>query len=187
MKKFILSLGIMATIFGAVSLQSCKDDDEPTEKDVTAKVDVSKATSTIENQLKSDENTKVTKVGETVVATTTEEDGTVTTTTYSYSYELNGQTYTTAAALQAALAKLPAGSTATVVATLVQTTVTKKADGTQTTEEKKDSVTTDVNIPEQGTQTTTIQVPTTVENVTAPVDVTVTTTEKGQHSGGGIK
>lgn len=101
MKKFLLSLGIMATIFGAVSLQSCsKDDNEPTTVTEKANEEISQAV----DQLNDEEGITAEKKGETVEVTTTDASGKTTTSTYGYTYTVDGQTYTTSAALQAALA-----------------------------------------------------------------------------------
>ena len=123
MKKFLLSLGIMATLFGAVSLQSCsKDDDEP--KQEVVKVDATKALEQIAKEAQSQGSTAKVQ-GETVVVTAA--DGT--TTTYSYQYTVDGQIYTTAAALQAALA----GKTGTVTVTTTLVANGQPVAGSSTT------------------------------------------------------
>ncbi|MBQ7443744.1 MAG: hypothetical protein IJS59_07775 [Bacteroidaceae bacterium] len=164
MKKFLLSLGIMATIFGAVSLQSCsKDDDEPTAEVV--KVSPTVALNKIATEANAQEGTTATVQGETVVVTTTNADGTTTTTTYSYAYTVDGQTYTTAAALQAALAGKT--GTVTVVTTLL-------ADGVST-----GKTSTSTLVITETSYTGTITVPTiTTENSTV-------TPSSPSHSGGG--
>lgn len=136
--------------------------------------------------------------GDVVTTTIDAATGTKTETvvTTSYTYTVNGVPCADAAAVQAALATLPAGSTATVVATLVQTTTVTEvaADGTKgeptVTETTKDKTST-VEIPEVGkTSKSTIDLPTSVVegvDTTAPVDITVTTVENGKHSGGSIE
>lgn len=116
---------------------------------------------------------------------------------YSYTYEVNGVTYNTIEEVQAAVNQLPAGSTATVTATLHQTTTTQRFDkdgnliDTKTTENSQKGDATTITIPDQEgkSSTSTIQVPasTTDATKTTQVDVTIQTTEKPLHSGGAAK
>ena len=165
MKKFLLSLGIMATLFGAVSLQSCsKDDDEP--KAEVVKVNPTTALNMVASEANAIEGATAKVQGETVVVTTTDAaTGQTTTTTYSYAYTVDGQTYTTAAALQAALA----GKTGSVT---VVTTLLANGQSTGKT-------TTSTLVITGETYTGTISVPTiTTSNSTVTPSAPV-------HSGGG--
>lgn len=213
MKKLFSTLGMMALV-SLCLFSSCKDEDYPaTETQTNATANATQvaaaATDAANNavaealaaaQAAAPAGATVVKTGANEV-TTTNTDGTkeVTTTTTSYTYEVNGVSYDSMEAAMAALSKLPAGSTATVVAVLHQTTTTQKynADGTKngeaTTAPEKTAKgkETKVEIPEAGqaAEKVVVEVPTSVTDTTKTksVDVTVTTTEKGQHSGGGIK
>ena len=213
MKKYLLSVAVLALASMSV-FTSCKDDDEPA---VPANVSVSvdkaalkaaeaaaeqnaAAEALADAQAAAPAGATVTQDPKTGDVTTTNADQsyTVTSTETSYTYEIDGVEYNSMDAVQAALSKLPAGSTATVVAVLHQTTTTQKynADGTKdgaatTKEETAKGKETKIEIPEAGeaAEKVAVQVPTSVTDTTKTksVDVTVTTTEKGQHSGGGIK
>lgn len=113
MKKFILSLGVIAAISAAFVFTSCKDDKEPEQE---IKVTNTEALQAVAAQKGG------TVQGETVVVKNA--DGT--TTTYSYTYTVGGQTYTSTAALQEALA----GMTGQVTVT---TTLVANTNGTTTT------------------------------------------------------
>ena len=212
MKKLFSTLGMMALV-SLCLFSSCKDEDYPaTETQTVATANAAQvaaaasaaANTAVANALAAAQaaaptGATVTQTGANEV-TTTNADGTkvVTTTSTSYTYEVNGDSYDDIEAAMAALSKLPAGSTARVVAVLHQTTTTQKynADGTkngnaETKEEEpikgKEST---VTIPQDGEspKTVALEVPTSVSDATQTktVDVTVKTTEKGQHSGGGI-
>lgn len=212
MKKLFSTLGMMALV-SLCLFSSCKDEDYPaTETQTTASANAAQvnaaATAAANNavaealaaaQAAAPAGATVAKTGANEV-TTTNTDGTkeVTTTTTSYTYEVNGVSYDSMEAAMAALSKLPAGSTATVVAVLHQTTTTQKynADGTKngaatTKEDTAKGKETKIEVPEAGeaAEKVAVEVPTSVTDTTKTksVDVTVTTTEKGQHSGGGIK
>lgn len=212
MKKLFSTLGMMALV-SLCLFSSCKDEDYPaTETQTNASANATQvaaaATDAANNavaealaaaQAAAPVGATVVKTGANEV-TTTNTDGTkeVTTTTTSYTYEVNGVSYDSMEAAMAALSKLPAGSTATVVAVLHQTTTTQKynADGTKngaatTKEDTAKGKETKIEVPEAGeaAEKVAVEVPTSVTDTTKTksVDVTVTTTEKGQHSGGGIK
>lgn len=212
MKKLFSTLGMMALV-SLCLFSSCKDEDYPaTETQTNASANAAQvnaaATAAANNavaealaaaQAAAPAGATVAQTAANEV-TTTNTDGTkeVTTTTTSYTYEVNGVSYDSMEAAMAALSKLPAGSTATVVAVLHQTTTTQKynADGTKngsatTKEETAKGKETKIEVPEAGeaAEKVAVEVPTSVTDTTKTksVDVTVTTTEKGQHSGGGIK
>lgn len=212
MKKLFSTLGMMALV-SLCLFSSCKDEDYPaTETQTNATANATQvaaaATDAANNavaealaaaQAAAPAGATVVKTGANEV-TTTNADGTkeVTTTTTSYTYEVNGVSYDSMNAAMAALSKLPAGSTATIVAVLHQTTTTQKynADGTKngaatTKEDTAKGKETKIEVPEAGeaAEKVAVEVPTSVTDTTKTksVDVTVTTTEKGQHSGGGIK
>lgn len=212
MKKLFSTLGMMALV-SLCLFSSCKDEDYPaTETQTNASANAAQvnaaATAAANNavaealaaaQAAAPAGATVVKTGANEV-TTTNADGTkeVTTTTTSYTYEVNGVSYDSMNAAMAALSKLPAGSTATIVAVLHQTTTTQKynADGTKngaatTKEDTAKGKETKIEVPEAGeaAEKVAVEVPTSVTDTTKTksVDVTVTTTEKGQHSGGGIK
>lgn len=212
MKKLFSTLGMMALV-SLCLFSSCKDEDYPaTETQTNATANATQvaaaATDAANNavaealaaaQAAAPAGSNVAKTGANEV-TTTNADGTkeVTTTTTSYTYEVNGVSYDDMEAAMAALSKLPAGSTATIVAVLHQTTTTQKynADGTKngaatTKEDTAKGKETKIEVPEAGeaAEKVAVEVPTSVTDTTKTksVDVTVTTTEKGQHSGGGIK
>lgn len=212
MKKLFSTLGMMALV-SLCLFSSCKDEDYPaTETQTNASANATQvaaaATDAANNavaealaaaQAAAPAGATVVKTGANEV-TTTNADGTkeVTTTTTSYTYEVNGVSYDSMNAAMAALSKLPAGSTATIVAVLHQTTTTQKynADGTEngaatTKEDTAKGKETKIEVPEAGqaAEKVVVEVPTSVTDTTKTksVDVTVTTTEKGQHSGGGIK
>lgn len=212
MKKLFSTLGMMALV-SLCLFSSCKDEDYPaTETQTNATANATQvaaaATDAANNavaealaaaQAAAPAGATVAKTGANEV-TTTNADNTkeVTTTTTSYTYEVNGVSYDSMDAAMAALSKLPAGSTATIVAVLHQTTTTQKynADGSKngaatTKEETAKGKETKIEIPEAGeaAEKVAVEVPTSVTDTTKTksVDVTVTTTEKGQHSGGGIK
>ncbi len=208
MKKLFSTLGMMALV-SLCLFSSCKDEDYPaatTTATANATQVAAAATDAANNAVAealAAANAAAATTGATVTqtgneVTTTNADGTkvVTTTTTSYTYEVNGQSYDSMDAAMAALSKLPAGSTATVVATLIQTTktVTYDANGNKK-DEKTDTKTakgkeTKFEIPEAGeaAEKVVVELPTSVNDTTKTktVDVTVKTTEKGQHSGGGI-
>ena len=208
MKKLFSTLGMMALV-SLCLFSSCKDEDYPaatTTATANATQVAAAATDAANNAVAealAAANAAAATTGATVTqtgneVTTTNADGTkvVTTTTTSYTYEVNGQSYDSMDAAMAALSKLPAGSTATVVATLSQTTktVTYDANGNKK-DEKTDTKTakgkeTKFEIPEAGeaAEKVVVELPTSVNDTTKTktVDVTVKTTEKGQHSGGGI-
>ena len=209
MKKLFSTLGMMALV-SLCLFSSCKDEDYPaatTTATANATQVAAAATDAANNAVAealAAANAAAATTGATVTqtgneVTTTNADGTkvVTTTTTSYTYEVNGQSYDSMDAAMAALSKLPAGSTATVVAVLHQTTTTQKynADGTkngnaETKEEQIKGKESTVTIPQNGEspKTVAVELPTSVSDATQTktVDVTVKTTEKGQHSGGGI-
>ncbi len=142
------------------------------------------------------DGTTVTEDTENNKVTTTNPDGTSTEVNVeaSYTYTVDGVEYSSMEEVLAALSKKPAGSVATVVATLVQTTTTIKrdADGKELSKDTKDdtkATTTNVVIPEVGkTQKTNVALPTSVTTGTQQnVEVTVTTSQKGSHSGGAGK
>ena len=212
MKKYLLSFAMLALASMSV-FTSCKDDDEPA---VPANVSVSvdkaalktaeaaaeqnaAAEALADAQAAAPAGATVTQDPKTGDVTTTNADQsyTVTTTETSYTYEVDGVTYNSIEAVQAALSELPAGSTATFVAVLHQTTTTQQynADGTKngpatTNEKTTKGKETEIEIPGLGEapKTAAIQHPTSAVDATQTktVDVTVKTTEKGQHSGGGI-
>ena len=208
MKKLFSTLGMMALV-SLCLFSSCKDEDYPaatTTATANATQVAAAATDAANNAVAealAAANAAAATTGATDTqtgneVTTTNADGTkvVTTTTTSYTYEVNGQSYDSMDAAMAALSKLPAGSTATVVATLIQTTktVTYDANGNKK-DEKTDTKTakgkeTKFEIPEAGeaAEKVVVELPTSVNDTTKTktVDVTVKTTEKGQHSGGGI-
>ena len=211
MKKLFSTLGMMALV-SLCLFSSCKDEDYPaTETQTVATANAAQvaaaataaANTAVANALAAAQaaaptGATVTQTGANEV-TTTNADNTkvVTTTTTSYTYEVNGVSYSSEEAAMAALSKLPAGSTATVVAVLHQTTTTQKynADGTKngnavTNEEQIKGKESTVTIPQNGEspKTVAVELPTSVSDATQTktVDVTVKTTEKGQHSRGGI-
>jgi len=212
MKKLFSTLGMMALV-SLCLFSSCKDEDYPsTETQTVATANAAQvaaaasaaANTAVANALAAAQaaaptGATVTQTGANEV-TTKNADNTkvVTTTTTSYTYEVNGVSYSSEKDAMAALSKLPAGSTATVVAVLHQTTTTQKynADGTkngnaETKEEQIKGKESTVTIPQDGEspKTVAVELPTSVSDATQTktVDVTVKTTEKGQHSGGGIK
>ena len=165
MKKFLLSLGLMATVLGAATFTSCKDDPEPTQPK-TATVNSTAALNALAAQL-GGANATVTKQGETLKVVTTDASGNQTTTTYAYVYKVDGETYTTTAALQAALA----GKTGVVTVTAVLT-----KDG-----EEIASRDTNITINEDGTTQGNIVAPTTTSTT---VNIPYVITPAGSHSGG---
>lgn len=211
MKKLFSTLGMMALV-SLCLFSSCKDEDYPateTQTNATANpVQVAAAETAAATNAAQEVAAALAAPGVTVapqpdgsIKATNDADGSysVTTVETSYTYEVNGVSYDSMNAAMAALSKLPAGSTATIVAVLHQTTTTQKynADGTKngeaTTAPEKTAKgkETKVEIPEAGqaAEKVVVEVPTSVTDTTKTksVDVTVTTTEKGQHSGGGIK
>jgi len=212
MKKLFSTLGMMALV-SLCLFSSCKDEDYPATETVTtatanaAQVNAA-ATAAANNavaealaaaQAAAPAGATVVKTGANEV-TTTNADGTkeVTTTSTSYTYEVNGVSYDDMDAAMAALSKLPAGSTATIVAVLHQTTTTQKynADGTKngaatTKEDTAKGKETKIEVPEAGEapEKVAVEVPTSVSDATQSksVDVTVATAEKGKHSGGGVQ
>ena len=208
MKKLFSTLGMMALV-SLCLFSSCKDEDYPaatTTATANATQVAAAATDAANNAVAealAAANAAAATTGATVTqtgneVTTTNADGTkvVTTTTTSYTYEVNGQSYDSMDAAMAALSKLPAGSTATVVATLIQTTKTVTYDANGNKKDEKAATKTakgketKFEIPEAGeaAEKVVVELPTSVNdtNKTKTVDVTVKTTEKGQHSGGGI-
>lgn len=168
MKKFLLSLGLMATVLGAATFTSCKDDPEPTQSK-TATVNSTAALNTLASQLNG-QNATVTKEGETIKVVTTDASGQQTTTTYAYVYKVDGETYTTTAALQAALA----GKTGVVTVT---TALLRNGEEIA----KRD---TNITISENGTTTGVIVAPTTTS---ATANIPYTIAPQGTHSGGQAK
>ena len=140
-----------------------------------------------------DDGTQVAQEGNKV--TTTAADGTQTEVTVetSYTYTVDGVTYNSMDEVLAALRKKPAGTTATVVATLVQTTTTIKKDANGNpvgqpnvkTETKKGDES-KVTIPAAGqTVESAIAHPTSIKTDTKKdVDVTVQSSQSGNHGGG---
>lgn len=211
MKKLFSTLGMMALV-SLCLFSSCKDEDYPaTPATVTATANATQvaaaATDAANNAVAEAlaaakaaaqaTGATVTQSGNQITTTNTDGTKEVTTTTTSYTYEVDGVSYDSMDEAMAALRNKPAGSTATVVATLVQTTttVTYDANGNKK-DEKTDTKTakgkeTKVEIPEAGqaAEKVVVELPTSVNDTTKTktVDVTVKTTEKGQHSGGGIK
>lgn len=210
MKKLFSTLGMMALV-SLCLFSSCKDEDYPateTQTNATANpVQVAAAETAAATNAAQEVAAALAAPGVTVapqpdgsIKATNDADGSysVTTVETSYTYEVNGVSYDSMNAAMAALSKLPAGSTATVVAVLHQTTTTQKynADGTKngaatTKEDTAKGKETKIEVPEAGeaAEKVAVEVPTSVTDTTKTksVDVTVTTTEKGQHSGGGIK
>lgn len=209
MKKLFSTLGMMALV-SLCLFSSCKDEDYPaTAATTTATANATQvaaaATDAANNAVAealaaakaaAPTDATVKQTGNKVTTTYADNSYEETTTTTSYTYEVNGESYDSMDAAMAALAKLPAGSTATVVATLIQTTktVTYDANGNKK-DEKTDTKTakgkeTKFEIPEAGeaAEKVVVELPTSVNDTTKTktVDVTVKTTEKGQHSGGGI-
>lgn len=133
------------------------------------------------------EDTKNNKV------TTTNPDGTSTEVIVEvgYTYTVDGVTYNSMDEVLAALKKKPAGSTATVVATLVETIKTTTYDqngnktGEKTDTQKKEGEETKVTVPKEGESSqTVIPHPTSIQTDTKQnVDVTITST-KNTHGGG---
>lgn len=211
MKKSLLSFAMLALASMSV-FTSCKDDDETIPAVVSVTVDKAAlkaaeaaaeqnaaAEALADAQAAAPAGATVTQDPKTGDVTTTYADQsyTVTTTETSYTYEVDGVTYNSIEAVQAALSKLPAGSTATVVTVLHQTTTTQQynADGTKngpatTKEETAKGKETEIEIPglDEAPKTAAVILPTSVTDATQTktVDVTVKTTEKGQHSGGSI-
>ncbi len=212
MKKLFSTLGMMALV-SLCLFSSCKDEDYPaTAATVTATANATQvaaaATDAANNAVAEAlaaakaaaqaTGATVTQSGNQI--TTTNTDGTyeVTTTTTSYTYEVDGVSYDSMDEAMVALRNKPAGSTATIVAVLHQTTTTQKynADNTKngaatTKEETAKGKETKFEIPEadEAAEKVVVELPTSVNDTTKTktVDVTVKTTEKGQHSGGGIK
>lgn len=167
MKKFLLSLSLIAAVSTAFVFTSCKDDDEPTAE---VSIDTSFALNTLQNQLKGSGKT-VTKNGEVI---TVVDAAANTTTTYSYTYTVNGETYTSATALQDALAGM--SGTIPVVVNLVAT-----SNGQQTV---IGTTTSNIFIGEDAA-TILIDVPTAVPSETSAIIIYLNggTTK---HSGGGV-
>lgn len=212
MKKYLLSVAVLALASMSV-FTSCKDDDEiAVPADVTVTVDKAALKTAEADAAKNAAAEALTAAKATAPADATvtqdpqtgnitiknaDNTYTVTTTETSYTYEIDGVTYNTMEAVQAELAKRPAGSTATVVAVLHQTTTTQQynADGTKngpatTNEKTTKGKETEIEIPglDEAPKTAAVILPTSVTDATQTktVDVTVKTTEKGQHSGGSI-
>ena len=159
MKKFLLSLGLIATMIGAFTLTSCKDDDEPTQEKV-AVVTPTTAVNALAAQLKADGNAQVTTNGEKVTVVKTDASGQTTTTTYAYTYTVNEKTYPTTADFQAALRSLPAGSyTVTVQLTRTVGTTTTVIASQDNTITVSDNSTTKGNLVAPTTTTATTVIP----------------------------
>lgn len=211
MKKLFSTLGMMALV-SLCLFSSCKDEDYPaTETQTNASANATQvaaaatdaANNAVAEALAAAQaaaqatGATVTQSGNQITTTNTDGTKEVTTTTTSYTYEVDGVSYDSMDEAMAALRNKPAGSTATVVATLVQTTttVTYDANGNKK-DEKTDTKTakgkeTKVEIPEAGqaAEKVVVELPTSVNDATktTSVDVTVTTTEKQTHSGGSVK
>lgn len=143
MKKFLLSLCVLAVASVCVFMTSCKDE-ESMEQITRVNVSLSKVFAA--------------------------EDP-----AYTYTYTLNGVSYTTPEAVQAAVNALPAGSEA-----VLEITATNNADPTQV---KKTSNT--IKIPAAGSSVqstpSNIVVPGTVDKT---IEVSAVTTTENMHSGG---
>lgn len=221
MKKFLLTAGVLA--IASISLfTSCKDEDEPaninTTTIVTPALDDSEIADALAQALKDAakdgtiQNADGTTTEVVTVVKTDKDDDVIVTTTstnrdangnittvevseseYDYTYTVDGVTYNSMEEVQNALRNKPAGSTATVIATLVQTTTTITKDatgqqiGTPTTTTKSTKTETTVTIPEVGkTTTTNVQIPVSVDDPTKTVNnaVTLTTKEVTNNHGG---
>ena len=142
MKKFLLSLCVLAVAGVCVLMTSCKDDDE----------------------LATRVNTNIASV-----IAAAQDAG------YTYTYVLNGQTYTSLGAVQDAINDFPAGTTNEIYV------VATPNDGGQPKQGEAATFTT----PQPGGSTTfTVDVP---GDTTKPVTVTLNTTLESQHSGGAAK
>ena len=208
MKKLFSTLGMMAMV-SLCLFTSCKDEDV-TAANVNAtvndtQVQVAEATALANAQADAlaaaqaaavATGATVTQDTSTGVITTTETDGSYSETTVesTYTYTVNGVECSTTEEVEAALRALPAGTVATVVATLVQTTTTVEynADGTKKAEQpdpvvESKSKESTVEIPEVGqTKTETIELPVSVSTEqTADVNIGLSVTESGSTHGGG--
>jgi len=224
MKKFLLTAGVLA--IASISLfTSCKDEDEPaninTTTIVTAALDDSEIADALAQAMKdaaqdgtiqnADGTTtevvtvvKTDKDGDVIVTTTStnrDANGNITTvevseSEYNYTYTVDGVTYNSLEEVQNALSKKPAGTTATLIAMLAQTTttVTKDANGNQigapTTTTKSTKTETTITVPGIGqTTNTNVQIPVSVEEPTKTVNNTVTLTTKeatNNHGGASV-
>ena len=204
MKKLFSTLGMMALV-SLCLFTSCKDEDVTAAPVVPPVVDAqvnntqlqladTQATATANAQALEDAkqvDPNATQVGN--VVTYTDQNGTKTEVTVetSYTYSVDGVTYNSMDEVLAALKKKPAGSTSTVVATLVETIKTTTYDqngkktGEKTDTQTKKGEETKVTIPEEGKSSqTVIPHPTSIKTDTKQnVDVTVTS-KKNTHGGG---
>lgn len=221
MKKFLLTAGVLA--IASISLfTSCKDEDEPaninTTTIVTPALDDSEIANALAQALKDAakdgtiQNADGTTTEVVTVVKTDKDDDVIVTTTstnrdangnittvevseseYDYTYTVDGVTYNSMEEVQNALSKKPAGTTATVIATLAQTTttITKDANGNQignpTTTTKSTKTETKITIPGIGqTTNTNVQIPVSVEDPTKVVNnnFTLSTQQSTNNHGG---
>ncbi len=204
MKKFLLSTCAIAVASLCVFMTSCKDEDvlntvvtsSVNKAQVAAAAAAAQSNSVAEAAAiaaaTAPATATVTTEGNKVIIADGSTGYTETSTIETkYTYELDGVTYESMDAVQAALAQKPAGSTATITTTLIQitTTVVTAPDGTTTT---KDPITTTsvqiwvINIPSSGSQVIVVQTPVSTfdQQATMPVTIVVATTTVSTHSGG---
>ena len=198
MKKLFSTLGMMALV-SLCLFTSCKDEDV-TATPQTPVVVIPTVNNTdlqlAETQAEADAqaiDANATQNGNVITYTGTDGSTNEVTVETSYTYTVDGVTYNSMEEVLAALRKKPAGSTATVVATLVQTTTTIKKDANGNpvgqpdvkTETKKGDES-KVTIPAAGqTVESVIAHPTSIKTDTKKdVDVTVKSSQSSSHGGG---
>lgn len=207
MKKLFSTLGMMALV-SLCLFTSCKDEDvtatqtpvvvTPTVNNTDLQLAETQAEATASAQALADAqaiDANATQNGNVITYTGTDGSTNEVTVETSYTYTVDGVTYNSMDEVLAALRKKPAGTTATVVATLVQTTTTIKKDANGNpvgqpnvkTETKKGDES-KVTIPAAGqTVESVIAHPTSIKTDTKKdVDVTVKSTPAGLHSGGAV-
>ncbi|MBP3823955.1 MAG: hypothetical protein J6I36_11210 [Bacteroidaceae bacterium] len=206
MKKLFSTLGMMALV-SLCLFTSCKDEDVtatpqtpvvviPTVNNTDLQLAETQAEATASAQALADAqaiDANATQNGNVITYTGTDGSTNEVTVETSYTYTVDGVTYNSMEEVLAALRKKPAGSTATVVATLVQTTTTIKKDANGNpvgqpdvkTETKKGDES-KVTIPAAGqTVESVIAHPTSIKTDTKKdVDVTVKSSQSSSHGGG---